>query len=433
MKTPKISIVMPSLNVREYIEVCLESVVNQTFKDIEIFCVDAGSTDGTLEVLEAYAAKDERITVIKSDKKSYGYQVNLGFRAATGEYFGIVETDDIVNLKMYERLYQVAVETGVDLVKADFCRFEFVDGYMVKRYADIAKPHMYNKILTKENDRQDIITNAALYTWAGIYKREFLLNNGIFHNESPGASYQDNGFWFQTMSMADSVYFLKESFYMLRRDNPNSSTMSKAKVYCIRDEYEFVLDYLKARPEVYNDLIPYYWWARFGAYRYNYNRIDIEYKWEFLQHFTEVFTTVWNGVEFDESIFSKTSYNDLKNIVLYPESWHKNKIKVQMREQQKRTPLRRFSWVVEDHGIRYAIKYTLKRIFDRLGWIDEAEKSKRYVTRPVTKHIDKKTTILEEKLNLLLEENEKMIALLEKNEQILRMYEDRISALEENK
>lgn len=431
MNSPKLSIVMPSLNVRNYIEVCLESVINQTFTDMEIFCVDAGSTDGTLEILEAYAEKDKRITVIKSDKKSYGYQVNLGFRAATGEYFGIVETDDIINLKMYEKLYNVAVETGVDIVKANFCRFEIVDGVMTKKYAEIAKPHMYDRVLTKEKDRTDIITNAALYTWAGIYKRSFLLENGIFHNESPGASYQDNGFWFQTMSMADSVYFITDSFYMLRRDNPNSSTMSKAKVYCIRDEYEFVLEYLKARPEVYNELIPYYWWARFGAYRYNYNRIALEYKEEFLEHFSTLFKPVWNSIEFDETIYSKTAYNDLKNIVLYPAEYHKAKAKVARRGDQKKTYWRRFAWVVEDHGLTYTIKYTFKRIFDRLGMISKTEKCKRYVISPVTRHIDKKTVLLEQKLDLLIEENRKVLELLEKNESMMHAYEERIRVLEE--
>ena len=432
MSAPKVSIVMPSLNVRDYIEVCLESVINQTLADIEIFCVDAGSVDGTLEILEAYAKKDQRITVIRSDKKSYGYQVNLGFRAATGEYFGIVETDDIINLKMYEKLYKVAVETGVDIVKANFCRFEIVDGVVKKKYAEIAKPHLYDRILIKENDRTDIITNAALYTWAGIYKRDFLLENGIFHNESPGASYQDNGFWFQTMAMANNVYFIKDSFYMLRRDNPNSSTMSKGKVYCIRDEYEFVLEYLKARPEVYNTLIPYYWWARFGAYRYNYNRIALEYKEEFLHHFTEIFTPVWNSIEFDASIFSKTSYNDLKNIVLYPAQYHKTKVRALTRGMKKKTIWRRFIWVVEDHGLTYAIKYTIKRIIDRLGFVSKTEKSKRYVIRPVTKHIDKKTVILEQKLDRILEENQKVITMLEINERILAAYEERICALEES-
>ena len=92
----KVSIIMPSLNVAGYICECMESVIHQTLKDIEIFCIDAGSTDGTLEILERYAGEDERIRVVHSDKKSYGYQINLGIDMALGEYLGIVETDDYI-------------------------------------------------------------------------------------------------------------------------------------------------------------------------------------------------------------------------------------------------------------------------------------------------------------------------------------------------
>lgn len=81
---PKVSIILPSLNVASYIRECLESVTRQTLKDIEIICVDSGSTDGTLEVIREFEAKDPRVKVIVSDKKSYGRQMNLGFDAATG-------------------------------------------------------------------------------------------------------------------------------------------------------------------------------------------------------------------------------------------------------------------------------------------------------------------------------------------------------------
>ncbi|ELZ6270419.1 glycosyltransferase family 2 protein, partial [Campylobacter coli] len=93
---PKVSVVVPSLNSIKYIHECIDSILNQTLKDIEIICVDAGSTDGTLEVLREYEKNDERLKVIVSDKKSYGYQINLGIKEAKGEYLGIVESDDCI-------------------------------------------------------------------------------------------------------------------------------------------------------------------------------------------------------------------------------------------------------------------------------------------------------------------------------------------------
>ena len=87
---PKVTVIMPSLNVRKYISTCIESVLAQTLQDIEILAVDAGSDDGTLEILQDYARRDERIRLIHSDKRSYGYQINLGISLAQGDYIGIV-------------------------------------------------------------------------------------------------------------------------------------------------------------------------------------------------------------------------------------------------------------------------------------------------------------------------------------------------------
>ena len=128
----KLSILLPSLNVAAYIRECIESVLKQTLTDIEILCIDAGSTDGTCEIIQEYAAKDNRIRVIPSDKKSYGYQINLGINMARGEYLGIVETDDSIEPDMYEVLYKAAVENDLDYAKAGF--YTLVTPYEGERY-----------------------------------------------------------------------------------------------------------------------------------------------------------------------------------------------------------------------------------------------------------------------------------------------------------
>ena len=91
-----VTVIMPSLNVCDYIEKAVRSVMEQTLENIEILCVDAGSTDGTLEILQALAKEDSRIQIINSQIKSYGYQLNLAISLAKGEYIGVVETDDYI-------------------------------------------------------------------------------------------------------------------------------------------------------------------------------------------------------------------------------------------------------------------------------------------------------------------------------------------------
>ena len=100
---------MPVLNTVNYVEEALNSVVNQTLKEIEIICIDAGSTDGTLDILNGYCNKYDNIRLIKSNVKSYGYQMNLGLTNSLGEYIGVVEPDDFVEKDMFEKLYFVFV------------------------------------------------------------------------------------------------------------------------------------------------------------------------------------------------------------------------------------------------------------------------------------------------------------------------------------
>ena len=90
----KVSVILPSLNVADYIEECMDSLLRQTLQELEILCIDAGSTDGTEEVLRQYAKSDPRIILLHSDIKSYGKQVNMGLAYVSGEYVAILETDD---------------------------------------------------------------------------------------------------------------------------------------------------------------------------------------------------------------------------------------------------------------------------------------------------------------------------------------------------
>lgn len=228
--TLKVSIIMPSLNVAEYIDECIKSVINQTLKEIEIICIDAGSTDGTWEKLCSYADNKENIVpvrLIHSDVKSYGYQVNTGIKAAKGEYIAIVETDDYVSQDMYETLYAIAERTNADVVKADYNYFYTqADGRRKFQYIGLWErdKSQYNHLL---NPSQTVYLYANDYNiWKGIYNREFLKKNDIWLNESQGAAYQDIGFAQQVLACARKVYYLDKSLYRYRTDRDTSSMNS---------------------------------------------------------------------------------------------------------------------------------------------------------------------------------------------------------------
>lgn len=222
MSDVKVSVIMPSLNVKSYIEQCIESVINQTLKDIEIICVDAYSEDGTLEILEEYAKKDSRIKILYSDKKSYGHQMNLGIGAASGEYIGIVETDDFIDEKMFETLYELTNNGSTDISKVSFYHY-FNDGFKRKDWEKKNIPASSFSVYEYSN-----ILNGHPSIWAGIYKRSFLKENNITFIEAPGGGWVDNPFFFETMLAAESITYSKNQLYYYRQDNPDSSTNNLA-------------------------------------------------------------------------------------------------------------------------------------------------------------------------------------------------------------
>ena len=320
--TPKVSIILPSLNVVEYIEECLNSVCKQSLKEIEIICVDAGSTDGTLEKIQKFALNDERIKILIADKKSYGYQMNLGIDNSKGKYVGIVETDDYVSESMYEDLYNIAEANGVDFVKADFYRFNHNESGEEVLYLNKLSDNSdyYNRIINPRKEKS--VFKFTMNTWSGIYNREFLIKHNIRHNETPGASYQDTDFWFQTFSLAERVYFVDKPYYKNRRDNPNSSVYNNKKIYAFCDEYEYIYSILFKNKQN-NDLLPEFQLYRYRSYMSSLNKCEGDDKRKFVQRFKEDLLLSKERGELDLSLFTEGGrktinliLNDTEKIVI---------------------------------------------------------------------------------------------------------------------
>ena len=218
---PKATLILPSLNVGGYIEECLESVRCQSLEDIEILCIDAGSTDGTYEILREHAAADSRIRLIRSQVRSYGYQVNLGFSMARGEYVGIVETDDSIEPDMYETLCRVATEEGLDYAKGGF--YTMATPCEGERYL-LEHPLPDAGRLLSHTYYTDSPLSPDVYIWNGVYRRAFLERNRIRLNESPGAAFQDCGLRYLTDMNLERGMFIDRLLYRYRRDNAASST-----------------------------------------------------------------------------------------------------------------------------------------------------------------------------------------------------------------
>ena len=318
---PKVSIVIPTYNVESYLRECLDSVVNQTLKDIEIICVNDGSTDNSLQIIQEYAAKDYRIKVIDKPNSGYGHSMNVGIDNATGEYLGIVEPDDYVELNMYETLYNKAKELDLDFIKSDFCRFVGDSENRKFTYNRLDRTgNYYNKIVNIQDDLKPFYF--IMNTWSGIYNLSFLRKYNIRHNETPGAAFQDNGFWFQTFMNSTKAYFLDQPFYMNRRDNPNSSVKNKAKVYCMCEEYDYIRNIIDKNSD-FEKFIPVYQCMRYRNYIFTLNRIDNKFKKEFIKKFSKDFKLAMQNNEIDKSLFGDREYQNLELIINNPDKFYR--------------------------------------------------------------------------------------------------------------
>lgn len=249
-KNPKISVVMPCLNMVHYIKECLDSVVNQTLAEIEIIIIDAGSIDGTQNIIKEYASMDSRVKILLSDMRSYGYQVNLGVEAAIGEYIAIVDTDDRIVLDTYEVLYTVAEETKADYVKGTaemfytfyngLCYCRSISQFMETQYGQKGRielcPKNMPSLIMKDN-----------FLWYGIYRADFLKRVKL--NQTYGAAFQDFGGLLQTQLYAEKAVYISKKVYEYRQDNVNSSNYNKKGFHFIAEEYQWAQRFIEDQTE----------------------------------------------------------------------------------------------------------------------------------------------------------------------------------------
>ncbi|WP_323735668.1 glycosyltransferase family 2 protein [Methanosphaera sp. ISO3-F5] len=262
-KQPKVSVIMPSLNMKKYITQSIESVINQTLTDIEILCIDAGSDDGTLEILKKYAEEDERVHVFLSNKKSYGAQVNQGLNNAKGEYVSIIETDDYIQENMLESLYNLTQIGYIDIVKGNF--YHVYDNVENIIKADTAKRSLANLDKAFKINNQPIFLEGHPSIWSAIYKRSFLLNNEIMFLEEEGGAWVDNPFFYETALKAQTIRYTDTPYYYYRESNENSSTNNLTNLSIpakrIKDIFEVLKDNEWDNPEIkilfYNRIFRY--------------------------------------------------------------------------------------------------------------------------------------------------------------------------------
>lgn len=309
----KVSILMPACNVEKYLRECMDSVVNQTLKEIEIICIDDGSKDSTGDILDEYAEQDDRVKVVHKPNSGYGHSMNVALGKATGEYIGIVETDDFADPDMFEKLYEAAKRCDADVVKSNY--YVYVSKPEPKsEVLEILKDYnLYDRVFLPR-DHQDVM-RVKPCIWSGIYRRDMLEKNHIQFTETPGASYQDTSFAFKVWACAERACLVKDAYLHYRTDNENSSVKSAAKVFCLCDEYESTEKFLEERPELKKKLEKIEISLKYESYRWNLNRLTQEFKYAFLVQMHKEFKEAKAQGLFDKKYFADFAWKNMNWIV----------------------------------------------------------------------------------------------------------------------
>jgi len=298
----KISVLVPVYNVAQYLPKCLDSIASQTLQDIEIICINDGSTDTSGDILDQYAKRDSRIRVVHQKNGGYGKAMNAGLRMAKGEYIGIVESDDFAAKDMFEKLYNAAVQHNAEVVKSNYFRYWFLPKEKIKK-EPLLKKLPYNQVIHPWAYQRLFRIQPSI--WSGIYSRAFLEKYQIAFLETQGAAYQDTSFTFKVFALAERVVLVDDALLYYRQDNGNSSIHSAEKASFIRSEYKEINQFLNQR-KAYEALYSIRNETMFHTYLWNYVRLKPELCRQFLYDMQNDFRQLQLSRQLNLKAFNKT-------------------------------------------------------------------------------------------------------------------------------
>lgn len=239
----KVSIVVPIYNVEKYLEKCLDSLANQTLKDIQIILVNDGSTDNSGEIAKEYAEKYKKMLYIEKENGGLSDARNYGMKYATGDYIAFLDSDDYIEKETYEKMYNKAVQDNADYVECDF-----LWEYPNKIKEDIRYPY---------RNKNEMLTFVRVVAWNKLIKRDILVENKI---EFPkGLRYEDIEFTYKLLPYINKFSYVDGQFihYVQRESSiANVQNEKTAEIFQVLDN---VINYYKEKNiyEKYKDELEY--------------------------------------------------------------------------------------------------------------------------------------------------------------------------------
>lgn len=240
LEQPKVSIIVPVYNVEKFLDRCLNSLINQTLKEIEIICINDGSVDNSLQILEKFAKQDDRITILNQKNSGQSTARNRGIDKASGIYLGFVDSDDWVDLNYFEKLYTSAEKYNCDMAVSGIIRLNKWNKKFHLKFEE-------EKVADNTDEKFEICDVPELsYVWNKIYKRESFMSKNLRFEE---------GIFFEDVIMTPKILYslgklvtVPDTYYYYWR-NPNSTVTKRTdkvnndSIYAHNKAMEFIKEH----------------------------------------------------------------------------------------------------------------------------------------------------------------------------------------------
>lgn len=224
----KVSVIIPVYNVEKYLRQNLQSVADQTLKEIEVICVDDGSTDSSFDIVKEFAAKDSRFIPVQQENAGAGAARNNGLRRARGKYLSFLDSDDFFEKEMLETAYNKAEETNADFVVFNSDQYlEDEDRYnavsWVVRYAELPPYQPFNRRSMTDN----VFKVFVGWAWDKLFNREWVLKNDLWFQEQRTSN--DMLFVFSAVAIAKRIAYVEKGKILAHQRRNNKSSLSNTR------------------------------------------------------------------------------------------------------------------------------------------------------------------------------------------------------------
>ena len=287
-----VSVIVPIYNVEKFLTKCLRSLTEQTFRDIEIICINDGSVDNSLEIIKNFAKNDERVILINQANQGVSMARNNGLKNAKGNFILFVDGDDYVSPDFVEKLYLKAVETGADIVASNTVYVKnsklIKDNFISKQTFKIKK-----RILSSIYDKAVFAKTVVI--WGKLYSAEFIRKNNLKFRK--GCRFEDNEFSFLTTILAEKIALEKnaELYYVIHPASLMANVFDTDTIFDFIKIFQAIFDEVKAlvaEEKVASEYLDVFYAHITNAFYNVFKDASTRYKSEFRERASEILKNV---------------------------------------------------------------------------------------------------------------------------------------------